>query len=240
MERTITCRPATFSGDNASNHCPCPPSRSCVALAEATSAARDNTTSLGWPLLPVVRTINGSASWFGSSHAQSTAYNCRAVPARGRSEVVTASPLGLGPLIGNDSDDCQRSHQERADDREDAKPPVGERNREEGEHDRDQCEGNGGWQLLLGAHDCHRILTGWTRTGPRFGSVFYCWHTVFSWLHRQLPPGSLPGSKAPDRAPFPPPLPPSSPAVAPLPSRMHSYGGRPSSASGCPSRCRLA
>ena len=45
-ERNSTCSPATYDGGRFSSHWPGPPSRACVAAAEARIAARDSTHPL--------------------------------------------------------------------------------------------------------------------------------------------------------------------------------------------------
>ena len=75
---------------------PGPPSRRRVAVAEARSAARESSTSLGWPVVPEVRTISGAVVGVepGSQRARSTS---RGRPPTGRR---LADAFGTRPPYG--------------------------------------------------------------------------------------------------------------------------------------------
>ena len=68
-DRTITCTPAMWWAGRVSSHCPGPPSRACVAVADAVSAAADSSTPLGAPVDPEVATTTAVPGSVGSSGA---------------------------------------------------------------------------------------------------------------------------------------------------------------------------
>ena len=64
----MTCTPATYDDGNASSHSPRACRRRALASTDATTADRDRTTRLGWPVDPDVSMIIGAASAV-SNHA---------------------------------------------------------------------------------------------------------------------------------------------------------------------------
>ncbi len=81
-ERKSTCSPATYDGGSVSSHWPGPPSRVCVASAEARIAARESSTRFGAPVDPEVSTTSGAGS-SAASHSRSSARISAAVPSTG-------------------------------------------------------------------------------------------------------------------------------------------------------------
>jgi hypothetical protein len=63
------CSPPTKYGFIGSSHWPEPPSRSCVAVADATSASLESSTPLGSPDDPDVVSTTAQSSSSGSSGA---------------------------------------------------------------------------------------------------------------------------------------------------------------------------